>query len=75
MKKYIKCHVKQSTNKEKIIRIASWDDIPEFKNRRWISGNEFWSFISEHLGIPYTSTFEGSIRGFDLMLPPFSKGS
>lgn len=74
MKKYIKCHVKKSTNKEKLIRIASWDDIPEFKDRRWISVNEFWSVISEYLGIPYMSTYEGGVHGYDLKSPPFYKG-
>lgn len=75
MKKYIKCHVKKSTNKEKLIRTASWDDIPEFKNRRWISENEFWRVMSEYLGIPYESTYEGDIRGYDLKSLPSYKGS
>lgn len=75
MKKYIKCHVKRQTNKEKLNTMISWNDIPEFNGRRWVSGNEFWEVMSSYLGIPYMPTREFDIRGYDLTLPPFNKGS
>lgn len=75
MKKYIKCHVKIRTNKEKLNAPLCWSDLPEFKGRRWISGNEFWGTVYSWLGIPYVPTRKDDIQGFDLTLPPFSKGS
>lgn len=75
MKKYIKCHVKRRTNKEKLNTPLYWSDLPEFKGQRWISGNEFWGAVYSRLGVPYIPTREYDIRGFDLTLPPFNEGS